>query len=424
MTQQNPGWNRGGYRAPQPVRQAPSGQLTGAQGFAYPSVKQPDGSTGELVRVILASVAVGLLGFGLLVIIVVQSFTFNGLGALIVMLSLIPMALIFLVVLWFNRWQKRNLLWLFLPLLWGAVMAIVFTLIVQLIGISVSTVLLGARNSQSLYDLLYPVLGAPPIEEGAKGLYLVVFAIAARRQFSGPLDGFIYGSLAGAGFAFTENLQYLSGAFDEGQFAGLAITFVLRGIVSPLGHSLFTALAGVAIGLAVSRWPWWSAIFAWPVGWFAGAVFHGFWNLMASIVSGSILGLLIIVAIAMINTVIWYSMAFILRWLEARRAKGMLDEYRAAGWLTPPEVDMFGTWRGRRQTKRWAAAFPGAGDIVKKMVRTSIDLSNSRQRINIHAADRVEREREKKLLNKFTEQRSQLISTVNSYRPQYPAYGR
>ena len=186
-----------------PIQQAPSGQLTGASRIAYPTVSRPDGSTGELVRIILASIVIGLLGFGLLLIILFQSLTFNGLGILIVLLSLVPMAFIFLVVLWFNRWKKRNPVWLVLPLLWGAVMAIVFTIVVQTLGFLGSTLVIGFDSSQSLFDLLYPVLGAPPIEEGAKGIFLAVFALAARRHFTGPLDGFIYGSLVGAGFALS-----------------------------------------------------------------------------------------------------------------------------------------------------------------------------------------------------------------------------
>ncbi len=406
-----------------PVRQAPSGQLAGASGIAYPTVSRPDGSTGELVRIILGSLAVGLLGFGLLIIILLQSLTFNGLGVLIVLLSLVPMAFIFLVVLWFNRWKRRNPVWLVLPLLWGAVMAILFTLVVQLVGFSVSSVLIGFDNSMGLYELLYPVLGAPPIEEGAKGIFLAVFAIAARRHFTGPLDGFIYGSLVGAGFAFTENLQYLSASFDEGQFAGLAITFVLRGIVSPLSHSLFTAVAGIAIGFAASRWKWWAAVLAWPLGWSVGTFLHALWNFMAGIVSGlGVFGLLIIVALALVNTVIWYSLAFVLRWLEVRKDRAMLDEYRAAGWLTPAEVDTFGSWRGRRQAKRWAAGYPGASATFKKMVRTTIDLANARQRINVHAGGQVEREREMKLLTAFTTQRTQLINSMNSVRSYQPHY--
>lgn len=407
-----------------PIQQAPSGQLTGASRIAYPTVSRPDGSTGELVRIILASIAIGLLGFGLLLIILFQSLTFNGLGILIVLLSLVPMAFIFLVVLWFNRWKKRNPVWLVLPLLWGAVMAIVFTIVVQTLGFLGSTLVIGFDSSQSLFDLLYPVLGAPPIEEGAKGIFLAVFALAARRHFTGPLDGFIYGSLVGEGFAFTENLQYLSGSFDEGQFVGLAITFVLRGIVSPLSHSLFTAVAGVVIGFAAARWQWWAAILAWPLGWSVGTFLHALWNFMAGAVGGlGILGLLIIVGLALVYAVIWYSLAFVLRWLEVRKDRAMLDEYRQAGWLTPAEVDTFGTWRGRSQGKRWAAGYHGGADIFKKMVRTTINLANARQRINVHAGGEVEREREKKLLTDFATQRTQLMNSVNSahsYQAHYP----
>ena len=57
---------------------------------------------------------------------------------------------------------------------------------------------------------------APIVEEFAKGLGVFIIFVIARRAFDGPIDGIVYGGLVGAGFAFTENIQYFAISFIEG----------------------------------------------------------------------------------------------------------------------------------------------------------------------------------------------------------------
>ena len=63
--------------------------------------------------------------------------------------------------------------------------------------------------------------------------------------------------MVGIGFAFTENILYLTSAYmgDDGQAGGLGGAvglFVVRCIFSPFAHPFFTSFTGIGVGIAVS----------------------------------------------------------------------------------------------------------------------------------------------------------------------------
>src|SRR3982751_742558 len=75
-----------------------------------------------------------------------------------------------------------------------------------------------------------------------------------RRQFDGVVDGVIYATFAALGFAAVENIIYYSNAAREEAIVGhsgiLAGTFVVRGILGPWGHPLYTSMTGLGFGIA------------------------------------------------------------------------------------------------------------------------------------------------------------------------------
>lgn len=81
------------------------------------------------------------------------------------------------------------------------------------------------------------------IEECGKLLTVLVLArLLLRRQFNDPMDGLIYGRLAGLGMAVEESLLYLSLAPATFQTLGMEI-------VRLFAHSLMGGLVGFAIGI-------------------------------------------------------------------------------------------------------------------------------------------------------------------------------
>ena len=81
--------------------------------------------------------------------------------------------------------------------------------------------------------LLYALLGIGPIEELAKLLPFVVVIIHLR-EFDEPLDGIIYASFIGLGYAAVENVLYLDYLTP--------IESAARGFASPVVHILFASI--------------------------------------------------------------------------------------------------------------------------------------------------------------------------------------
>jgi RsiW-degrading membrane proteinase PrsW (M82 family) len=95
----------------------------------------------------------------------------------------------------------------------------------------------------------------PLLEETVKGAGLVLLALFARDEFDDMMDGFVYGALAGLGFAVVEDVVYFMAVFG-GTPAGVLEGFSTRVLASGLyGHVLYTALVGMAIGVVAADGP-------------------------------------------------------------------------------------------------------------------------------------------------------------------------
>src|SRR3984885_1756620 len=94
-------------------------------------------------------------------------------------------------------------------------------------------------------------ISAPIVEEGMKGVAVFGVFYFLRREFDGVVDGVIYATFAALGFAAVENIIYCGAAAkaDAGGDA-LAATFVLRGILAPWGHPLYTSMTGIGFGIS------------------------------------------------------------------------------------------------------------------------------------------------------------------------------
>ncbi len=364
----------------------------------------------DLARLIVGIIVACLLGLGLLGILLLAAISMRGVGLVIILLSLLPLSVIILTVIWFDRWKPQPKLILGLCVLWGAVAAVIIVLITQLMSIyALRTVGIDASG-----DVFGAVVMAPIFEEGAKGIFLVVLVLAARKYFEGPLDGWMYGSLIGAGFAFTENLLYLGGVYAEHQAPGLLLTFAMRCVVSPLLHSTFTGLAGMAIGFAARRGAWWMTILMWIPGYLLGAFLHGLWNGTATLTQNMnvVLSLAVTAVLSFFIAALWFGCGLFLRHDEAKQARVMLGDYANAGWMTHNEVQMLGTWAGRRTGKRWASQFPGGLREMKTMIKAAASLASIRERLLAHVGGRSELDRERYELDALTDARSRLMAAA------------
>lgn len=85
-------------------------------------------------------------------------------------------------------------------------------------------------------------------EELARLLIVAGIALCARKTFNDPLDGIIYGSVAGLGMAIQESVQYLS---DWKAIGSLPPTEFLR----LLGHLVMGGITGFGIGMVRMGFP-------------------------------------------------------------------------------------------------------------------------------------------------------------------------
>lgn len=285
--------------------------------------------------------------------------------------SLIPLSAVLLAVYFIDRWEpepKRLLLFAFL---WGAVLSISVTLIIQPFFALAAAPPVGMD-----YRTFAVTVQAPVVEEFAKSLGLLLILVLARKHFDGPVDGVVFAFTIAGGFAFTENILYFGRAIAESSTPGadLAVVFFLRGVMSPFAHAIFTGTTGLILGFAARRWHMGVSVTAFFVGLVPAIILHSMWNSMGQdFLAQYILVQLPIFALAVVVIVL-------LRVAENRLTRQRLQEYSAAGWFTPPEVEMLATPSGRRSAVRWARQF-GRGPQMKSFMRAATRLAFTRQRI-------------------------------------------
>ena len=166
---------------------------------------------------------------------------------LILTVGILPMVIYALILWWFDRYEKEPVGLLIAAFLWGAVPAVIFSIIAEL----VLDIPISAFVDPAAASVIGVAVIAPIAEEIFKGAAVLLLLLFFRREIDSPLDGIIYGGLVGFGFAAVENILYFNSAFSAGGVADVLFLTVLRAFVFGLNHALFTGLTG--LGLALTR---------------------------------------------------------------------------------------------------------------------------------------------------------------------------
>jgi len=180
---------------------------------------------------------------------------FDLLSGLLLVLAVgaLPMVVYATILLWFDHYEKEPLLLVIAALLWGAIPAIILSLIAELVlDIPVKHFVKPGLAT----DLLGAAVIAPVVEEICKWAALLLLAIIFPREIESPLDGIIYGGLIGFGFAAVENGFYLYGEFLNSGPAGVVGLAMFRSLAFGLNHALFTGMAGLGLSLARTSGNW------------------------------------------------------------------------------------------------------------------------------------------------------------------------
>ncbi|TPV94047.1 MAG: PrsW family intramembrane metalloprotease [Myxococcales bacterium FL481] len=263
--------------------------------------------------------------------------------------------------------------------LWGALVATFAAIILNQLGMSAISGGFGVPTSHQLVEWSTASFVAPFAEETSKGIGLLVLWFLSTvwlQEIDGPLDGAIYGGMIGLGFTLTEDVLYVSQAAAEHGAAGYFQTFVLRTLMSGLGHASFTAMIGLGIGIAAdSRRP--LLIIAAPIfGWATAVLLHAVHNLLATFLyldgSGLVLKFLVFWTIDIIFFLVVIGLAL--------RDRGIVAAQLAAevGTLvTRPEY--------ARATSRWMLV-PGWNAHVLRRSRSGYRAARTKQLLLIELA--------------------------------------
>ena len=269
------------------------------------------------------------------------------------LLAMLPIPLLVALVLTLDRLEPEPPRMLVFAFMWGAGVAVLGALVLNTLGMLYITAPVFGENQAHFVSATF---GAPVVEEVLKGAVLFGILWFRRNEIDGFVDGVIYAAMVGFGFAMLENVTYYMRAFDENGTSGLQTVFILRGLIAPLSHPLFTSMTGLGVAWAATRRH--GRVVAPVLGLLAAMLLHGLWNGAASIGMGGlalvyVLDFCIIVALVVVIVVE--------RRATVRRIHSYLPAYASTGLVTPVDVQMLGTMHARRAARRWARAAGGPG---------------------------------------------------------------
>ncbi|WP_084223774.1 PrsW family intramembrane metalloprotease [Kitasatospora cheerisanensis] len=318
-----------------------------------------------------AVAALALAGSGVLILHLVQRQTGTtgllvGLG-----LSLLPLPFVLGALAWLNQTARVPIRHTLFCLAWGACAA---TTVAILANGWTSDFLMAHQGARG--ESLGAEFATPLIEEVAKGSALLMLLLPLRRRHrceegrpcgrlrrllwhrhrdgEGPVAHFrpapagqqrarsrprtlaagaVLGGVTACGFAFTENVLYLGRAFTADRqarldaiglgrtpslrdFDGTVHTFVLRALLSPFAHPLFTALAGIGLAVTLTTGRRWAARLGAPAGLVLAMGLHGVWNAAAGLGTD---GFLLVYGLVMVPC--FAALVCFAVWAQTRRAR-------------------------------------------------------------------------------------------------------
>lgn len=296
----------------------------------------------RVARVLLACAGVGIgLLLALLILFVIGLETGPLALAVGFTLATLPVPLYLSLVLWLDRYEAEPATLLALTFFWGALVAVLIALIFNSLGEFV----VGALVNKSVGEVSGAVLFAPLVEESAKASVLFGLFFFKRDEFDGVVDGIVYASVVGLGFAMTENIQYYGGAALEGGVSGSLALFILRGAMAPYSHPLFTSMTGIGLGLAAQTDRRALKFVAPVVGLATAMTLHALWNLSAAthpLLYFATYFLVMVPAFIGVLVAVFYALR-----RESRIVRAGLQRDFQLGLLTPQEIDCLCSVRGR-----------------------------------------------------------------------------
>jgi RsiW-degrading membrane proteinase PrsW (M82 family) len=272
-------------------------------------------------------------------------------------LALLPIPALLAGVLYLDRLEPEPRAALLIVFLWGAAMAALIALIGKGDGSQLLTTP-ELRSGGFAAESVATMIGVAALEETLKGVALVGLLLWRPQEVDGISDGVVYGGMVGLGFALIENIYYYTQATHYG-FEGVATTFLLRGVVSPVCQTLFSSLIGAGVAYAVTTHRR-RGLWAIGAGWVAAVTLHALWN---TSLAAAVSKLALTYAVLAVIVVILLIAVVMDRGRMIRLIVHYLPEYEATGIVTEADVSMLSSMADRRQARQWARLHGGMAGL-------------------------------------------------------------
>lgn len=211
--------------------------------------------------------------------------------------AVIPMVTYLLLIWRFDRYDREPFGLVLINYFWGAVGAIILTLI---FGSIVNLVIASLVKTEDTLMYFGSVLTAPIIEEITKGFFL--FLMVQSKKFDNITDGIVYGGAIGLGFGMTENLMYFIANINS--MGTWLLVVIVRTLFSAVMHCVATGTLGAFLGYAKFKKGFRKVYFAF-LGLLLAMLIHSAWNSFISFESTAWMGFLF-----MISTIIIFIIVF------------------------------------------------------------------------------------------------------------------
>jgi RsiW-degrading membrane proteinase PrsW (M82 family) len=284
------------------------------------------------------------------------------------LLATIAMAVVLLAYLWLDRWEPEPSRLLVFAFLWGASVAVVLSLVLELVLDAFINRGGVHHNPASM------AIGAPIIEEAAKGLFLLLMLTGRRRSEMNSLtDCLVYAGVTAAGFAWLEDVVYIG--------EGGLVTAALRLIMGPFAHPLFTSMTAIGVYFAMQQRTPAAKAGCILLGYIGAVIMHGLWNGSVVFGAGAYFLVYLVWMVPIFGLTVWLAIAS--RRREQRVVAGKLPGMVQAGVVTANEATWLGSLRSRKEAIRAAKRIGGsqAGRSVKNFAAQVVELAFVRDRL-------------------------------------------
>jgi RsiW-degrading membrane proteinase PrsW (M82 family) len=230
-------------------------------------------------------------------------------------------------------------------------------------------------------EIVGACISAPIVEEGTKGLAVLGVFYFLRREFDGVVDGVIYATFAALGFAAVENIIYYGNAVRADHTGdALAATFMLRGVLAPWGHPLYTSMTGIGFGISRETSKPWLRWFAPLAGYGAAMMLHCVWNTAATI-SGFLTMLMLplwfLFVVAFIGILIW----LVVR--KGRIIRAHLQDEVLMGNMTRAELELVSSPFSGLKARQWGGE--PARDFIRSASRLGLSKWHASRAARMHS---------------------------------------